>query len=99
MAHQAPATITPKRKRKEAVANAKDGEDNEEDGESGGGKSESDEDNNVRHPTRGQTPRKTKVVTLSRKARRSGDEPSYMGARLWEIDEEQQIEENLIMDL
>jgi translation elongation factor EF-G len=98
-AYQAPATIMPKRKRREVVANARDGEDDQEDRASGGGKSESKMNDNVRHPTRGQTTRKTTVVTPSRKAMRTGEDTPIMRVRLREIEEGQQTEENLTMDL
>ena len=39
VAYQTPVTITPKRKRKEVENDAMDGEDDQEDGESGGGES------------------------------------------------------------
>ena len=87
-AYQKPLTIRPKRKRMEVATDAMDGEDDQEDGKSGGDKNEPERGDTARRPKRGKKPRKTRVVTLSRKKWRTGEEPPSVGSRLREIEEE-----------
>ena len=88
-ANKTPATGTPKRKRKYAVDNVSDREDDHEDNESSVGESESEGDNISRRPTRGRKTHKTALVTPATKARQTGEEPALVGARLYAISKEQ----------
>ena len=76
-----------------------DGVEDQEEKEISGGKSESEGDEILQRPTRGQQTHKTKVVTPLVRASQTGENPPLVGAALKAIAKEQRMEENLIMDL